>query len=302
MRKRDVIAIEDFSAPDIWRILELAKQLKDHPEPHLLKGYLLGSCFFEPSTRTRLSFESAMLRLGGNVMGFSEDSHLSTKKGESLHDTMKMMEAYVDVVVLRHFLEGAAQKAADALSIPVINAGDGANQHPTQAFVDLFTIWECQGRLEHLSVAIVGDLKYGRTTHSLTKALTHFKTRMYFVAPPLLEMPKHICDDLRERGTKFSFHQSIDEVIEKVDILYMTRIQSERFNHPLEYEDVKKAYALQTSHLAYAKSHLKVLHPLPRVSEVDRSVDHTAYAHYFQQARNAVDLRQAVLALVLGEV
>ena len=226
---KDIIAINDFTKEDILHILDHAKNLKVQSQPDLLKGKILGSCFFEPSTRTRLSFETAMHRLGGSVVGFADAECTSSKKGETLHDTMKMVENYVDVVVLRHPLEGAAQLAADTIEKPVINAGDGTNQHPTQTFLDLFTIRECQGKLEDLNIAMVGDLKQGRTVHSLAQALVPFRSRLYFVSPPSLEMPKSICDELREKGIKFSYHKSIEEILNKLDILYMTRIQEERF-------------------------------------------------------------------------
>ncbi|MFQ5730098.1 MAG: aspartate carbamoyltransferase, partial [Waddliaceae bacterium] len=224
----DIIAISDFTKDEILHILTFAKKLKDQPQPDLLKGKILGSCFFEPSTRTRLSFETAMQRLGGSVVGFADAECTSSTKGETLHDTMKMLENYVDVVVLRHPLEGAAQLAADTIEKPVINAGDGTNQHPTQTFLDLFTIRECQGKLEDLSIAMVGDLKQGRTVHSLAQALIPFRSRLYFVSPASLEMPKSICDELREKGIKFSYHKSLEEIINKLDILYVTRIQEER--------------------------------------------------------------------------
>lgn len=301
-KQRDVIAVSDFSKEDFLHILKHARQLKQTPRPELLKGSILGSCFFEPSTRTRLSFDAAMQRLGGTVIGFSDMQTTSARKGESLHDCIKMMDHYADVLVIRHPLEGSAQLAADAAQIPVINAGDGANQHPTQTFLDLFSILECQGKLDNLNIAMVGDLKYSRTVHSLAQALTHFKPRLYLVSPQGLEMPKDICDELREKGMKFSFHKSLEEILDKTDILYMTRIQEERFAHKLEYEMVKNSYVLKTEHLQNVKQNFKILSPLPRLHEIDMAVDKTPYAYYFQQAQNGIFTRQALLGLILGKL
>lgn len=298
---RHIIAISDFSRDEILHVLNIAEKLKKKSQPTLLKGHILGSCFFEPSTRTRLSFESAMYRLGGSVVGFSDSNSLSIKKGESLHDSMKMMEHYTDVIVLRHPLEGSAQQTAEAVNVPVINAGDGSNQHPTQTFLDLYSIHECQESLENLNIGMVGDLKYGRTVHSLAQALTHFNARLYFISPTTLEMPKEICNELREKGIKFSFHKTFDEIMYKLDILYMTRIQEERFSHTFEYEQIKNAFVLKKQHLKNVKPNLKILHPLPRVNEIDTEVDHTPYAYYFKQAENGLYTRQALLGLVLGK-
>lgn len=298
-KHKDIIAISDFTKDDILHILDWAKGLKGHSQPDLLKGKILGSCFFEPSTRTRLSFETAMHRLGGSVIGFSDAHHTSSKKGETLHDTMKMLEHYVDVVVLRHPLEGAAQLAANTIDIPVINAGDGTHQHPTQTFTDLFSIRECQGRLEDLNIAMVGDLKQGRTVHSLAQALIPFRSRLYFVSLPGLEMPKPICDELREKGIKFSFHKTLDEVLHKVDILYMTRIQEERFSQGMHINVLDKSLIIKPELLDRVRSNFKIFHPLPRVNEIDTRVDATPYAYYFQQAKNGLYVRQAILGLVL---
>lgn len=301
-RNRDVIAISDFSKEEILHILDHTSRLKKQNYPDLLKGHILGSCFFEPSTRTRLSFEAAMHKLGGTVIGFADGNATSVKKGESLHDSMKMLEGYADVVVIRHPLEGAAQCAADSIHIPVINAGDGSNQHPTQTFLDLFSIQECQYTLENLKIALVGDLKYGRTIHSLVQALAYFNARLYFISHPSLEMPKQICDDLNDKGIKFSFHKTIEEIIDKVDILYMQRIQAERFTNSMEYELVKDSYILKKEMLRGVKPNLKVLHALPRMNEIEKEVDKTSYAYYFQQAHNGLYARQALLALVLGKI
>jgi aspartate carbamoyltransferase catalytic subunit len=296
---RDIIHIADFTGKEILQLLDSAESLKRNPQPSLLKGKILGSCFFEPSTRTRLSFESAMIRLGGSVIGFNDASSTSVQKGETLQDSMKMLNHYADVAVIRHPLEGAAQLAADSIEIPVINAGDGANQHPTQTFLDLFSIRETQGRLEELAIAMVGDLKHGRTVHSLAQALIPFNCRLYFVSPNSLEMPATICDTLKENKVKFSFHRSIEEVLPLLDILYMTRIQEERFTDPKEYLSLKTSIAITLPLLERAKSTLKILHPLPRVSEIDRRIDDTPFAYYFDQAGNGLYTRQALLALTL---
>jgi aspartate carbamoyltransferase catalytic subunit len=299
-KNRDVITINDFTKVDLLHLINIAKSIKENPQPTLLKGKILASCFFEPSTRTRLSFEAAMHRLGGAVIGFSDSKMTSVNKGENLHDTMKMVDQYSDIVVLRHPLEGSAQLAADVLQIPLINAGDGANQHPTQTFVDLFTIQETQGRLENLHIAIAGDLKHGRTVHSLAQALVSFNSRLYFISSPSLEMPKTICDELREKGIKFSFHTSLEEIIHKLDIIYMTRVQEERFIHKSDYDNVKNSLIIKPSLIENAKENLKILHPLPRVKEIDKRVDATPFAYYFQQAGNGIYVRQALLALMLG--
>lgn len=301
-KARDILSITDFTKPELLHILDIAAQLKKKPQPKLLQGHILGSCFFEPSTRTRLSFETAMLRLGGSVTGFADAGVTSTKKGETLHDTMKIIGQYVDVIAMRHPLDGAALRAAEATDTPIINGGDGANQHPTQTLLDLFTIKECQKKLTGLKIAMVGDLKYGRTVHSLAQALAHFDTRLYFVSPSSLAMPEAICDELKTTGLKFSFHETMDDILPELDILYMTRIQEERFSDKAEYERLKNSYVLTPELLKRAKSSMRVLHPLPRVNEIATSVDETPYAYYFEQAKNGSYVRQALLALVLGKI
>lgn len=300
LSSNDIIAIEDFTREDILEILDLTHSIKHSPPEPSLQGKILGSCFFEPSTRTRLSFESAMYRLGGKVVGFSESSNTSTMKGESLADSMRVIEKYVDLIVIRHPLEGAAQLAADVVNIPVINAGDGANQHPTQTFLDLYSIQETQESLDHLSIALVGDLRFGRTVHSLAQALTHFKPRLYLISPQNLEMPKEICEQMRGSGVKFSFHQSIDEVIHKLDILYLTRTQEERFTSEREFKILPENSMLKLDQLSNAKPNLRILHPLPRNNEIHRDIDNTPYAYYFQQAENGLYTRQAILKKVLS--
>jgi len=297
--RRDLISIEELSKEEILSLLEAAKRMREGAQKGPLAGKLVGSCFFEPSTRTRLSFEAAVKRLGGDVIGFYDDSSTSMKKGESLRDAMKMVEHYVDAIIIRHALEGSARWVADNVSVPVINAGDGANQHPTQTLLDLYTIQEAQGRLEEINIAIAGDLRHGRTVHSLALACAYFNMRLYFVAPPSLELPKEVCAALRGCGVRFSFHQKIEEVLPKADILYMTRIQEERFLDTMEYERVKSSFCLKKRHLEGARENLRILHPLPRVHEIATDVDATPHAYYYRQAKNGLYVRQALLAQIL---
>lgn len=295
----DIISIKDLSVDRVESILQLAAKMKAEQPRDVLKDKIIAHCFFEPSTRTRLSFETATLRLGGKVIGFANDDATSTKKGETLQDTIRVIADYADLIVIRHPHEGAARLAADVSSKPVINAGDGANQHPTQTLVDLFTIQECQQRVDNLSIALVGDLKYGRTIHSLVQACMLFDIRLFLVAPPALALPEATCDALKNAGIRFSFHQTLEEVIPKVDILYMTRIQQERF-HQNSQAAQEKPFVLTAQMLAKAKPNLKVLHPLPRVSEIDVEVDSMPQAYYFQQSANGVFVRQALLSLLLN--
>jgi len=299
---RDIISISDLDKADITTILKHAKSLKQKPQPALLKNKVMASCFFEPSTRTRLSFEAAMERLGGSVVGFAQAGVTSAKKGETIFDTTKIIGQYADVIAMRHPIEGSARRASEATDKPILNGGDGSNQHPTQTLLDLFTVQECQKKLTNLHIALVGDLKYGRTTHSLAQALAHFNARLYFVAPESLQMPGYICDELKDKGINYSFHDKIENIVNKVDILYMTRIQKERFSDPMDYERVKNVYVLNADMLKKVKPNLKVMHPLPRVNEIDTDVDNTKYAYYFQQAENGLYARQALLGLVLGKL
>lgn len=298
--ERDIISITDLSKSEMLHVLDRASKLKKKPEPKLLSGRVMASCFFEPSTRTRLSFETAMHRLGGSVVGFADPNVTSTKKGETLNDSMRIIGQYADVIVIRHPLEGAPRRAAEATDTPVINAGDGANQHPTQTLLDLFTIKETQKKLDGLHIAMVGDLKYGRTVHSLAQALKFFDARFYFVAPDSLQMPSYILDELKQHEIRFSLHATMEEVMAKADILYMTRIQAERFPDKMEYEKVKQAFILTPKELDGAKKTMRIMHPLPRVNEIHPSVDATPHAYYFEQAQNGLYVRQAVLSLLLS--
>lgn len=300
--QKDIISINDLSREELELVLYTAASLKANPQPELLKHKVIASCFFEASTRTRLSFETSMHRLGASVVGFSDSSNTSLgKKGETLADTISVISTYVDAIVMRHPQEGAARLATEfSGGIPVLNAGDGANQHPTQTLLDLFTIQETQGRLDNIKIAMVGDLKYGRTVHSLAQALAKFNgNRFYFIAPDALAMPGYILSLLEEKGIEYSLHSSIDEVVPEIDILYMTRVQKERLD-PSEYANVKAQFVLRAADLTNAQPHLKVLHPLPRIDEITPDVDKTPYAWYFQQAGNGIFARQALLALVLN--
>lgn len=299
---RDIISITDLSKSEILYVLQLAKDLKTKPQQELLQNKVLASLFFEPSTRTRLSFETAMERLGGRVIGFADKDVTSASKGETLYDSIRIIGQYADVIAMRHPLEGSARRAAEATDKPILNGGDGANQHPTQTLLDLFTIQETQKKLTGLSIAMAGDLKYGRTVHSLTQALIHFSPRLYFIAPPALQMPEHYLEELKKNKIKFSLHEKMEEVIKKVDIFYLTRIQKERFADPMDYERVKNVFRLTLAHLTGVKKNLKILHPLPRVNELDDKIDATPYAYYFQQAENGLYVRQALLGAVLGKI
>ncbi|HDL7341747.1 aspartate carbamoyltransferase [Yersinia enterocolitica] len=299
---KHIISINDLCREELELVLRTAASLKSHPQPELLKHKVIASCFFEASTRTRLSFETSIHRLGASVVGFSDSSNTSLgKKGETLADTMSVISTYVDAIVMRHPQEGAARLATQfSGNVPVVNAGDGANQHPTQTLLDLFTIQETQGRLDNINIAMVGDLKYGRTVHSLTQALAKFNgNRFFFIAPDALAMPAYILEMLEEKGIEYSLHESIEEVVPELDILYMTRVQKERLD-PSEYANVKAQFVLRAADLNGAQDNLKVLHPLPRIDEITTDVDKTPYAYYFQQAGNGIFARQALLALVLN--
>ncbi len=299
--QKDIISISEFTREHIELILKTARQLKENPRDDLLKGRLIGVTFFEGSTRTRLSFETAIHRLGGQVIGFADASNTSLgKKGETLADSIRIITSYVDALVMRHHMEGAARLAADISPVPVINAGDGANQHPSQTILDLFTIYETQGRLNEINIAFVGDLKYGRTVHSLAEALCNYNARIYLVSPESLAMPKYILDTLDKHHIEYSIHQTIEEVMPKVDILYMTRVQKERFDET-EYQHLRSKYILTPQMLTEARSNMKILHPLPRIDEITLDVDSTPHAYYFKQAANGVYARQALLSLVLNK-
>jgi aspartate carbamoyltransferase catalytic subunit len=296
---KDIISIRDFSKEDLLYILKIAKKMEKNRKK-ILDGKLMAALFFEPSTRTRLSFISAMEQLGGQVIGFAGTGSTSIKKGETLWDTVKMVEQYSDVIVIRNPVEGSARLAAEAASIPVINAGDGANQHPTQTLLDLYTIQKTKGKLDNLHIGFCGDLKYGRTVHSLAIAMSLFNAKMYFIAPDALQMPEEYLDDLKDKKVLFQKANKISDVIKNLDVLYMTRIQKERFPDPIEYQRLKGVYQIGLDVLTNAKKDLKIMHPLPRVDEIKPELDATPNAVYFQQAGNGIHVRKALLALVLG--
>tara|TARA_R110001583_G_scaffold76863_2_gene209888 strand:+ start:3460 stop:4395 length:936 start_codon:yes stop_codon:yes gene_type:complete len=297
--QKNIISIADLSRSDLELILQTAHSLKQTPQPDLLENKVVASCFFEASTRTRLSFETAVQRLGGSIIGFDSGGNTSlAQKGETLADSVKVIASYADAFFMRHPQEGAARLASEFTSIPVINGGDGSNQHPTQTLLDLFTIYETQARLDNLNIAFVGDLKYGRTVHSLAQALSLFNCNFYFISPEALAMPEYIIEELNERNINFSLHSSIEDVVDELDILYMTRVQKERFDET-EYQHMKSAFLLNANMLDNVRDNLKVLHPLPRIDEINKDVDDTPYAYYFQQAQNGVYARQALLALLL---
>ena len=298
--QRDILSIAELTREEMEAVIATAAQLKARPRNDLLKDKVIASCFFEASTRTRLSFETAVQRLGGTVIGFADSDNTSLgKKGETLADSIKIISSYADAVVMRHPQEGAARLASEFSRVPVINDGDGSNQHPTQTLLDLFTIHETQGRLDGLTLAFVGDLKYGRTVHSLAQALSLFNCRLYFVSPEALAMPDYICEELDDRGIQYELVANLEEVVPELDILYMTRVQKERFDET-EFQHMKARYKLEAEMLTHARPTLKVLHPLPRVDEIALDVDSTPYAYYFQQAENGVYARQALLARVLN--
>lgn len=301
MNTNSLVSIDDISREEILDLLERARFFEEHPNHKILDGKVVATLFFEPSTRTRLSFETAVNRLGGRIIGFSDASTTSSSKGETLKDTIKMVSNYVDLIIMRHYLEGAARYATEVTDTPVINAGDGANQHPSQTMLDLYSIYKTQGTLENLTITMVGDLKYGRTVHSLLMALRYFNPTFRFVACEELRMPKEYRDFCKANNIAYTEHTEFDSsVLADTDILYMTRVQRERFSDIMEYERVKNIYTLRNDMLEDTKPTLRVLHPLPRVNEIDRDVDDNPKAYYFEQARNGLFARQAIICKALG--
>ena len=301
MENRSLLTIAEHSKEKILYLLEMAKEFEKCPNRKILDGKVVATLFFEPSTRTRLSFETAVNRLGGRVIGFTDASTTSSSKGETLKDTILMVSNYADLIVMRHYLEGAARYASEVAPIPIVNAGDGANQHPSQTMLDLYSIYKTQGTLDNLSIYLVGDLKYGRTVHSLLMAMRHFNPTFHFIAPKELAMPEEYKLYCREHNIKYVEHVDFNEdVIADADILYMTRVQRERFTDLMEYERVKDVYILRANMLKKAKSNMKILHPLPRVNEIAYDVDADPHAYYIQQARNGLFAREAIICDVLG--
>ena len=301
MEKNSIVSINDISKEEILELLKTAAYFEEHPNQKILDGKVIATLFFEPSTRTRLSFETAVNRLGGRIIGFSDPAATSTSKGETLKDTIIMVGNYADVIIMRHYLEGAAKYASEVTDTPIINAGDGAHQHPSQTMLDLYSIYKTQGSLDNLTVTMVGDLKYGRTVHSLLMALSHFNVKFQFVACDELRMPEEFRTFCDRNGIQYTEHREFSaEVINSSDILYMTRVQRERFTDLMEYERVKDLYNLHNAMLADSKPNLRILHPLPRVNEIDQDVDDNPKAYYFQQAKNGLYARQAMICKVLG--
>ncbi|MFP4047877.1 MAG: aspartate carbamoyltransferase [Bacteroidales bacterium] len=300
MKNKSLISINDYSKEEIIRLLDVAEEFEQQPVQNILEGKVIASLFFEPSTRTRLSFESAINRLGGKVIGFASKDSSSVQKGESLKDTIKTVNNYCDLIVMRHPIDGSARFASEVADVPIINAGDGANQHPTQTLLDLYSIRKTQNTLENLNICLVGDLKYGRTVHSLLMALSEFNTTFHFVSPDELKMPEEYKIYLDELGLNYTEYTDFDGVIDNMDIVYMTRIQRERFSDPMEYEKTKNSYVLRNSMLENTKDNLKILHPLPRVNEIHEDVDDNKKSYYFPQALNGVYTRMAIISLILG--
>ena len=301
MNPNSLVSIDDLSEEQILQLLETARYFEEHPNHKILDGKVVATLFFEPSTRTRLSFETAVNRLGGRVIGFSDASTTSSSKGETLKDTIKMVSNYVDLIIMRHYLEGAARYATEVTDIPIINAGDGANQHPSQTMLDLYSILKTQGTLSNLTITMVGDLKYGRTVHSLLMAMKYFNPTFRFVACEELRRPREYIEFCKKQGIPYEEHSDFSrEVIDSSDIIYMTRVQRERFSDIMEYERVKDLYTLRNSMLDTSRNNLRILHPLPRVNEIATDVDDNPKAYYFEQARNGLFARQALICNALG--
>ncbi|MBR1683248.1 MAG: aspartate carbamoyltransferase [Bacteroidaceae bacterium] len=301
MMNRSLVTIADHSREKIEYLIRMAQEFEKQPNRLLLQGRIVATLFFEPSTRTRLSFETAANRLGARVIGFADPKVTSGTKGETLKDTIMMVSNYADIIVMRHHLEGAARYASEIAPVPIINAGDGANQHPSQTMLDLYTIYQTQGTLDNLNIYLVGDLKYGRTVHSLLTAMRHFHPTFHFIAPDELAMPDTYKEYCRQHDIQYVEHQDFDaDVIAGADILYMTRVQRERFTDLMEYERVKDRYLLKLDMLSKARPNMRILHPLPRVNEIEYSIDDDPHAYYFQQARNGLFARQALICDALG--
>jgi len=300
MKNKSLVSITDYSKEEYLKILSLAEEFEKEPNQDLLRNKIVACLFFEPSTRTRLSFESAVNKLGGRVIGFSDASSSSVTKGETLKDTIKMVNNYCDLIVMRHPLEGAAKYASEISKVPIVNAGDGANQHPSQTLLDLYSIRKTQGKLENLKISMIGDLKYGRTVHSLLMAMSYFKPEFFFISPVELKMPDEYKRYLDKVKVKYTENLDFANYLPESDIVYMTRVQKERFSDPIEYEKTKNAYVLRNSMLDNSKPNMRILHPLPRVNEIDVDVDDNPKAYYFDQAQNGVYVRQAIITSILG--
>ena len=301
-RNKSIISIRDLDQESLNTIIKVSFDVKQGKYKKFLKDKVLATLFFEPSTRTRLSFESAAKQMGAKVIGFAGTDYTSVKKGESLGDTIKTVSGYCDVIVIRHPIEGSARYASEVASVPVINAGDGANQHPTQTFLDLFTMSEYFGDFKSLKVGFLGDLKFGRTVHSLAYALSLFGSTIWFISPEILKMPEFLVDELRINGSNVREIDNIELVDEPLDVLYVTRIQKERFGDFQEYKRVAGSYRITPEVVESLGKNIKIMHPLPRVDEIDPNVDEMKNAIYFKQAHNGIPVRQAILGLVLGVI
>ena len=299
MKQRNLVSIADYNKNEILELLHSAAEYEANPNRQTLEGKVVATLFFEPSTRTRLSFETAVNRLRGRVIGFSDAATSSASKGETLHDTIMMVGSYADAIVMRHPLEGAARYASEISPVPIINAGDGSNQHPSQTLLDLYSIRKTQGTLENLHICMVGDLKYGRTVHSLLIAMAHFNPQFTFIAPEELKMPEEYKIFCKKNNIPFKEVHELANNFNDADILYMTRVQKERFLDLMEYERVKNVYTLKNCMLDDSKPNLKILHPLPRVNEIEQDVDNNPKAYYFQQAQNGLYVRQAIVSKLL---
>ena len=301
MEKQNFVNIQDLDKEQLLYLIRMAQEFEKHPNRELLKGRIIATLFYEPSTRTRLSFETAANRLGAKVIGFTDAKASSVSKGETLKDTILMVANYADTIVMRHYIEGAAQYASEVSPVPIVNAGDGAHQHPSQCLLDLYTINQTQGTLENLNIYLVGDLKYGRTVHSLLMAMRHFNPTFHFIAPAELAMPEEYKIFCKQHGIRYTEQEDFTpEAIAGADILYMTRVQKARFSDLMEYERVKNVYILRNDMLHLAKPNMRILHPLPRVNEIAYDVDTNPHAYYIQQAKNGPFAREAIFAYCLG--
>lgn len=301
---KDIISIKNFTKNEILEILKEAKSLKEFPKTNLIENKIVATLFFEPSTRTRLSFTSASFKIGGKVLGFDSPDATSLKKGESLRDTIKVTEGYADIIIMRHLRDGAAKFASEVANVPIINAGDGANEHPSQTLLDLYTIKDNLKSIDNLTTAFIGDLKYGRTVHSLTEALSKFQGQtFYFIAPEEIQIPKEIQKELDLKGINYKLLSDYKEILKEVDVLYMTRIQKERFENPELYEKVKNTFEIsKETILGKCKENMIILHPLPRVNEINIDLDDTKHALYFEQAKNGVPVREAMIGIALDKI
>lgn len=299
---KSLVSINDYTKAEWLHILKIAKKFEAKPPKNLLAGKVIASLFFEPSTRTRLSFESAVAKLGGSYISFSDSKNTSTKKGESLKDTIRVVSKYADLLVMRHPVEGSARLASEVATVPVINGGDGSNQHPTQTLLDMYAIQKTQGKLDDLKIGFAGDLKYSRTIHSLIHAMSEFKTNFVLASPAQLESPESILLELKNKKCKYEETHSLVKAVADTDILYINRVQQERFANPLEYEVVRNMFVLKPEHLKKTKKNFKILNPLPRINEIDEAVDSDPRAYYFDQVEGGLYVRQALIASILGLV